>query len=111
MVRILLLACVVACHKPPPPPPPTNTTPPAVEPDDPPEITACARYYAIEKQIDACTALTDEVRQDLQQRRTDMGAAISESGMDDSTPVDEEAMCEEESEYVLRVAGAPCKLQ
>jgi hypothetical protein len=70
----------------------------------------CARYYALKAKADACTSLSDDARQDLQQWDTDLGASISESGMEGSTPVDEERLCDEAAEHVLEVAKQPCGL-
>jgi hypothetical protein len=74
------------------------------------ESSPCERYHALRAKADACTALSDEARQDLQQWETDMLAAVSESGMDDSTPVDEDRQCEEAANHILEVAKQLCDL-
>jgi len=39
-----------------------------------------------------------------------MDASISESGMEGSTPVDEDRLCEEEADYIVKVAKQRCGL-
>lgn len=111
MVRALLLGGLIglaSCHRT-APPVASSTAPPA--PDAAPEESACARHTALHARVDSCTQLSDEVRQQIVQRDTDMGATISESGMEGATPVDEEQLCEEEIEFLLRVAAEPCGLR
>jgi hypothetical protein len=111
VLRIYVLVGLIACHKATPPPAASNTAPREPTPDAEIEITACERHHALETRARECTALSDEIEQQIEQRAIDMLATISESGMDDSTPVDREALCEEEIEYLLRVAGTPCALE
>ena len=84
---------------------------PPVEHDAAPEMSACERHHALEARAHECAALSDEIKQTIDQRGVDMLASISESGMDGSTPVDAEALCEEEIEYLMKVAGAACDLR
>jgi hypothetical protein len=109
VVRILALVLLVGCHHPAPKPAPSNVAPaaPAPEPVDAPEKSACARYEELLDRIHDCTTISDENRQYIQQIDTDMKASISESGMDGSSPVDPEAMCEENIPYVQK-SGAGC---
>lgn len=108
---MVVLVVLVACHPSSPRSAPTNATPPAAPPaDTAPELTACQRYEELGAKVDACQGLSDEIKQGIAQRRTDTMASISESGMDDSTPVDPEALCEQDAAYLLRVAKQPCGL-
>lgn len=107
----VLLVCLLACGG------SSSVAPPANRVAAPPPADAsvdaespCARYEALKAKADACTALSDEARQDLQQWDTDMGASISESGMEGSTPVDEDRLCDEAADHVLAVAKQPCGL-
>ena len=84
------------------------TAPPVEEASD--TESSCGRYATLMAIVESCTALSDAARQDLVQWQTDTLAAISESGMEGSTPVDEEAMCEEAVEHVIEVAKQPCGL-
>ena len=108
-----LILYLVACGHPAPVQPPSNAVqapaPSEVEVEEE-EPSQCARYHELRRKADACTVLSEEVRQDLQQWETDMMASVSESGMDNSTPVDEERLCEEAADHILKVAKQPCSL-
>ncbi len=111
MFRMLALITLVACHA------SSSSSVPAhaarSEPPPPaevPEQTACERYEALGAKVDACGGLSEEIRQGIEQVRTDTLASISESGMDGSTPVDREELCEKDTAYLLRVAKQTCGL-
>ena len=105
VVRILVLALVVGCSHPAAKPAPSNVAAP--EPVEAPEKSACARYQELLEKIEACTTISDENRQHIQQIDVDMRASVSESGMDGSSPVDPEALCEDNIPYVEK-SGAGC---
>ena len=109
MLRTLVLLGLVACSSAGPKPAPSNTVVAQAPAIDARELTACERYAAVSDAIDDCTALTEEQRRDIEQVRTDDGAAISENGLDGSE-VDPEALCESSLAFALRVAKVPCKL-
>jgi hypothetical protein len=110
MLRTCVLLGLVACRSASPTPVPSNTvTTPPTEPIDAPEPTVCDRYAAVSKAIDACTALTEEQRQQIEQVRIDDMAAISEDGLD-GTEVDRDALCESSLAFALKVAQVPCRL-
>jgi hypothetical protein len=115
MHRAWILVAVLACHRGSPtpvPPAPPASQPIAAQPTDaaPATESSCGRYAELMAAVESCTALSEEARQDLVQWQTDTLAAISESGMDDSTPVDEEALCDEAAQHVLAVAKQTCGL-
>ena len=103
--------CLLACGPPAPVQPPSNKVeaPPLAVVEEP-EVTECQRYHALRGKTADCEALSDEVRRDLEQWDTDMLASVSESGMDGSTPVDEERLCEEAADHIVKVATQPCGL-
>ncbi len=112
MHRALILMGALACHPSRPSPAPVSSAP-AVAPSHDAAIAAessCDRYATLMAAVESCAALSDATRQDLVQWQTDTLAARSESGMDGSTPVDEEALCDEAVEHVLAVAKQPCGL-
>ncbi|GEM_PF-3961394 len=106
----MLLVALVGCHRSSSPPVHSNRAEPTDVTLDAAEVTACERYRSLLDQASACTQLSDEIRQSITQRGIDMEASVSESGMDDSTPVDPEALCEDEVAYLVRV-GSPCGLE
>lgn len=105
-MNIVVLVLLVACSHPAAKPAPSNHAPPP-EPIEAPEKSACARYQELLAKIQACTTLSDEDRQYVQQIDIDMQASISESGMEGSTPVDAESMCEDNIPYIEK-RGARC---
>ena len=104
------MLALVGCHRSSSPPVHSNRAQSTEVAPEAPEVTACERYRSLMDQATACTQLSDEIRQSITQRENDMLASISESGMDDSTPVDHEALCDDEVTYLLRV-GSPCGLK
>lgn len=108
-IRVIVLLAVVSCGPTTSKPALSNAAlsqPPSIDAREP---TACERYAAVSDAVDACTALTDEQRQNIEQVRTDDLAARSENGLDGSE-VDPEALCEASLEHALRVAKVACKL-
>jgi hypothetical protein len=108
VVRLLVLVLLVACAHPAAKPAPANVAAPEPDPEpvEQPEQSACARYHELLAKIHACTTISDEDRQYIQQIETDTGAAISESGMDDSPPIDEEKLCEDNIPYIEKRAAS-----
>ncbi len=110
MLRLFVLVSYAACHAA-SRPVPANTAPlpPSVEAKDTEAAkpSACSRYQALVTKISACTAISDADRRHVETIDTDMMAKVSESGMDDSSPVDEEALCESAIPYVEK-SGRNC---
>ena len=108
---VFALVCLFACGRPAPKQPPSNAVeaPPPVEVEVE-EPSPCKRYHELFSKAEACTALSEDQHRDLQQWETDMEASVSESGMDGSSPVDEEKLCEEAADHIIKVAKQPCGL-
>ena len=111
-MRLAMVACLFACSGPAVVAPNANrvVAPAPIDAAAVADPSPCERYQALRAKADACAALSEEARQDLQQWETDMRASVSESGMDGSTPVDEDRLCEEAADHILEVAKQPCDL-
>jgi hypothetical protein len=67
----------------------------------------CDLYEALYKKATACTALSKEVRDILEQRHSDHVASIAENGLDGSH-YDADEGCTSETAELQRVAAKPC---
>jgi hypothetical protein len=115
MRTLIAIVCLFGCSRPAPVKPPSNTVEAAPVVDAAEEVeeeepSQCVRYGELSGKAAKCTALSEEARQDLERWDIDMLARVSESGMDGSSPVDEEALCEKAADHIIKVAKEPCGL-